>query len=166
MIPYVEATNLRKRAKPLSFKRKLDSPSPASNDRLDVKAFLENLSQVQLKFQNEYSRASSSNQFDDYDSSRDSDEKQRFNALFRPWLASHSSSSICTRQQYAQILSALRQKKRGEEFDGDQLDEYNLACRFVLQVDGMTTVVISKATDKQVVCEDEVYDVMQQVSVF
>lgn len=92
----------------------------------------------------------------------DSQEKQQFYRLFRPWLAAHPNSSICSRRQYNLILSAMRQKARGQEFGGDQLDEYNLSCRFVIQEEegASTPIIVSKATEKQIVCEDDVYDIM------
>lgn len=83
--------------------------------------------------------------------------------MFRLWLASHPTSPICNRQQFQTILNALRQKKRGQEFNSNQMDEYNLACRFVLQGDGTSPIIISKTTEKQIISEDDVYDIIQQV---
>jgi hypothetical protein len=90
----------------------------------------------------------------------DSAEKQQFYRHFRPWFAAHPASPIYKHQQYDIILSALRQKARGEEFRSNQIEEYNLTCRFILQNDGASPVIISKSSEKQVVCEDDVYDIM------
>lgn len=80
----------------------------------------------------------------------DSAEKIQFYKQFRQWFSLHPTSPICTRSQYNLILSALKQKARGQEFGNDQMEEYNLACKFKLDQGDSEPIIVAKGTEKQV----------------